>query len=156
MRIEIPSTDISLDEAVRSYFFNSQIVTPRVSTTSSETPRMVLISPHQCSEIASTMRLIERLIASFETPIEDVHYVSLEQSMAGGGGPACLRLRVPLADDEIEQLPSQLRLDLQLEERLAAAIERWYPESLELADLCNLAYARELAQVSTNLQKEFQ
>lgn len=156
MRIEIPSSDLSLDDAVRSYFFNSQIVTPRASTTSCQTPRMVLISPRQCSEFRSTKLLIERLIASFETPIEDVHYVSLEQSMAGGGGPACLRLRVPLADGEIEQLPSQLRLDIQLEERLAAAIERWYPESLELADLCNLAYARELAQVAINLRIEFQ
>lgn len=155
-RLEIPSSELPLDEAVRSYFFNSQIVTPSASATSGQTPRMVLISPQQCSEIASTRRLIERLIASSDNPIEEVHYVSLEQSMAGGGGPACLRLRVPLAQGEIERLPSRLRLDLRLEERLAAAIERWYPERLELADLCNLAYARELSQVSINLQKKFQ
>ncbi len=155
-RIEISGSDLPLDEAVRSYFFNSQIVTPCASTASSQTPRMVLISPQQCRALASTHRLIERLIASSENPIEEVHYVSLQQSMAGGGGPACLRLRVPLAHEAIEQLPRQLRLDLQLEERLAAAIERWYPESLELADLCNLAYAQELSQVSLNLLKEFQ
>lgn len=156
LRIEIQSSDLPLDAAVRSYFFNSQIVTPRGPATSSHSPRMVLISPRQCSKIASTQRLIERLIASSENPIEEVHYVSLEQSMAGGGGPACLRLRVPLAQGEIERLPSQLRLGPRLEERLAAAIERWYPESLELADLCDPAYARELSQVSINLQKELQ
>lgn len=154
-RIEIPTSDLPLDEAVRSYFFNSQITTPRASKTSNQPPQMVLISPQQCKEIATARRLIERLIASSDNPIEAVHYVSLEQSMAGGGGPACLRLRVPLAHDDIEQLPSQLRLDRQLEERLAAAIERWYPESLELTDLSNLAYAQELSQISVSLQKEF-
>ncbi len=155
LRIQIGSSDLPLDEAVRSYFFNSQIISPRCVRTSSPSPRMVLISPQQCHEIASTRRLIDRLVASPENPLEAVHYVSLEQSMANGGGPACLRLRVPLREAEIGRLPGRLRLDLQLEERLTAAIERWYPETLELADLCDLDYARELAQVSMNLRKEF-
>ena len=73
--------------------------------------------------------------------------------MANGGGPACLRLRVPLERDDIDKLPRQLRLDRQLAERLSAAIERWYPESLELADLCDLSFAEELSQVSNQLQK---
>ena len=137
----------------RSYFFNSQIISPRSAGTSSASPRMVLISPQQCREIASTHRLIDRLIASPDNPLEAVHYVPLEQSMANGGGPACLRLRVPLREAEIGRLPARLRLDLQLHERLTAAIERWYPERLELADLCDLDYARELAQVSMNLRK---
>ena len=112
---------------------------------------MVLISPQQCTGIASTRRLIERLVASSESPIEEVYYVPLEQSMAGGGGPACLRLRVPLSRDDIERLPRPLRLDRQLEERLAAAIERWYPESLKLTDLCNLAFVKELSQIGDHL-----
>ncbi|MCA9182024.1 MAG: N-succinylarginine dihydrolase, partial [Planctomycetales bacterium] len=70
-------------------------------------------------------------------------------------GPACLRLRIPLAHDDIEQLPGQLQLDHQLEERLSAAIERWYPESLELTDLCSLAFVRELSQISDHFQKIF-
>ncbi len=153
LRIEILTSDLPLDEALRSYFFNSQIVTPRASSLSNPAPQMVLISPQQCAEIPSTRRLIEQLIASTENPIEEVHYVSLEESMANGGGPACLRLRVPLERDDIDKLPRQLRLDRQLAERLSAAIERWYPESLELADLCDLSFAEELSQVSNQLQK---
>ena len=155
IRIQIQTSDLPMDEAVRSYFFNSQIVTPPQSTLTNQVPQMVLISPQQCREIPSTRRLIDRLIASSENPIEQVHFVSLEQSMANGGGPACLRLRVPLAGHDIEQLPRKLRLDRPLEERLAAAIERWYPQTLELADLCDLAFVRELSQISVNLQSTF-
>ncbi|MEO8268923.1 MAG: N-succinylarginine dihydrolase, partial [Aureliella sp.] len=155
VRIEIPACELPLDEAIRSYFFNSQMITPHAPTKSGHTPQIVLISPQQCSEIASTRRLIERLIASSDNPIEQVHYVSLEQSMAGGGGPACLRLRVPLAHDDIDKLPRQPRLDRQLEDRLAAAIERWYPETLDLTDLCDLAFATELSQINAHLQNLF-
>lgn len=151
IRIQIPTSELPMDEAVRSYFFNSQIVTPPHSRLSTQVPQMVLISPQQCREIPSTRRLIDRLIAAPENPMEQVHFVSLEQSMANGGGPACLRLRVPLAGHDIEQLPRKLRLDRPLEERLAAAIERWYPQTLELADLCDLAFVRELSQISANL-----
>ena len=153
LRIEISTTELPLDEAVRSYFFNSQIVAPRALSSTNQATQLTLISPQQCQAIPSTRRLIDQLIASTENPIEEVYYVPLEQSMANGGGPACLRLRVPLAREDIEKLPRQLRLDRQLEERLAAAIERWYPESLELTDLCNLAFAKELSQISDHLQK---
>lgn len=155
LRMEISNSDLPIDEAVQSYFFNSQVITPHTHTSSNHTSQMVLISPQQCQRIASTGRLIERLVASSDNPIEEVHYVSLEQSMAGGGGPACLRLRIPLAHDDIERLPRQLRLDRLLEERLAVAIERWYPESLELTDLCSVAFVRELSQISDHLQKIF-
>lgn len=149
--IQIPASDLSLDDAVRSYFFNSQIISPREATEPVQSSRMVLISPQQCSEIPSARRLIDHLIAAPDNRLDEVQFVSLEQSMAGGGGPACLRLRVPLADHELERLPRQSQLDQRLEDRLTTAIERWYPETFDLRDLCNPEFVELLLQVPDRL-----
>ncbi len=151
-RIQIPIEDLSLEDAVQSYFFNSQIVTPGRPKKLSP-PQMVLICPHKCQKIAAAQRLIDRLVASPDNPLEDVHWVSLEQSMANGGGPACLRLRVPMKTEDVEQLPNALRLDTRLEERMAAAIERYYPESLNLQDFCDPAFIETLHSVSARLKR---
>lgn len=150
--IQIPASDLSLVDAVRSYFFNSQIISPREASPTSQDSRMVLISPQQCSEIPSAKRLIDQLIAAPDNRLDEVHFVSLEQSMAGGGGPACLRLRMSLADHELERLPRQSLLDQPLKERLTTAIERWYPETFDLRDLTDPEFVQQLLQVSDRLQ----
>lgn len=153
IRIEVPARDMSLEDAVRSYFFNSQIVCPDRNNMSSDRPKMVLICPQQCQEIASARQLIERLVAAADCPIEDVHFVPLGQSMAGGGGPACLRLRVPLRAAEVARLPPQLRVTERLVDTLTQAIERWYPETLEMQDFCEPGRAHQLIQVSGQLRR---
>jgi succinylarginine dihydrolase len=45
----------------------------------------------------------------------------LKQSMKNGGGPACLRLRVALSDDERAAVGANVFLD----DALAAAREKW-------------------------------
>lgn len=151
--ISISASDLSLDEAVRSYFFNSQIVSPReAGKQARSSSRMLLISPQQCNEIAAASHLIKHLIASSDNRLDEVHFVSLEQSMSGGGGPACLRLRVPLADHELDRLPKQSLLDQRLEEQLTAAIARWYPETLDLQDLCDPEFVDLLWRIPSQLR----
>lgn len=151
IRVEISNQELSLADAVRSYFFNSQIVTPTAGPAGQDSPRMVLICPTACSQITVAQKLIERLLADPHIPIDDVRFVDLHQSMAGGGGPACLRLRVPLTDDAVASLPANRRLGPALEQRMADAIERYYPEKLVLDDLCHAEFIRDLSEIPNKL-----
>jgi succinylarginine dihydrolase len=59
----------------------------------------------------------------------------LRQSMRNGGGPACLRLRVPLSTEERAALAANVVLDSQLDHALDAWIRRHYRDRLAPADL---------------------
>ncbi|QDV28091.1 N-succinylarginine dihydrolase [Aureliella helgolandensis] len=90
---------------------------------------MVLICPEQCRMSGQASQLIERLLNDPAIPLEEVCYVSLAESMSGGGGPACLRLRLPVEVDQLSQLNPGCRVDRALENALTEAIELWYPRS---------------------------
>ncbi len=64
-----------------------------------------------------------------------MHFVDLGQSMDGGGGPACLRLRIPLREDEIDQLPSQRLWSEPLDAELRRVINETYPTRVTIDDL---------------------
>jgi len=63
--------------------------------------------------------------------------------MRNGGGPACLRLRVPLCDDEERALGARVLLDDALDEALTAWVDRHYRDRLAPHDLADPALARE-------------
>ena len=65
-------------------------------------------------------------------PIRHVVPVDVKQSMANGGGPACLRLRV-VADPET--VDPRFLLDEAAADMLAGVIEDYWPEQIERADL---------------------
>ncbi|MCA9133848.1 MAG: N-succinylarginine dihydrolase [Planctomycetales bacterium] len=151
LRIEVSQRELPLPDAVRSYLFNSQIVTPGRAPAGSQSPQMAWVCPAQCRRIEAARQVIERLLNDPSIPLEQVHYISLDQSMAGGGGPACLRLRLPLASTDIAALP--LRLDDALEQRLREAIERWYPTRLHLADFGDSQQVEALLAIPDQLQR---
>jgi succinylarginine dihydrolase len=84
--VEVSDLEVPLAGAVRSYLFNAQLVTPPDGETT-------LVAPTECRETPSVWSWIERHIAG-NGPIRRVEIVDVRQSMANGGGPACLRLRV--------------------------------------------------------------
>jgi succinylarginine dihydrolase len=87
--VEVADADLPLDQAVKSYLFNSMLV---------EVPgedRLTLIAPLEVRETPAAHAAAEALPAS-NGPIGRVQYVDVRQSMRNGGGPACLRLRVVL------------------------------------------------------------
>ncbi|MEM7473638.1 MAG: N-succinylarginine dihydrolase [Planctomycetota bacterium] len=131
-RIMISDSQLPLADAVASYFFNSQLLTP--SGDSADDARMVLVCPQHCEQIASARQLIETLLADTENPIDGVHYVSLGESMANGGGPACLRLRVTLTDSELAAVDPRFRVDSENLDKLRQVIEREYPDRLAFED----------------------
>ena len=61
--------------------------------------------------------------------------MDLRESMRNGGGPACLRLRVELNDEELAAVnPATLMNDM-LHDRLAAWVEKHYRDRLGESDL---------------------
>lgn len=128
--VRVSESELPLGEAVKSYLMNSQILTP-----DPDQSRMVLVSPKQCESNAAARGVIEQLIRDPDCPIEQVHFVSLDQSMSGGGGPACVRLRLPLPQQALEAIPARAyRLTEDLTARLRGAIEQFYPERIMLQD----------------------
>ncbi len=104
--IRIEASQMSLDEAVSSYFFNSQLLSPgqaaiRTSSAGASQPRMVMICAEQCRRNERIGKLLDRIVADNNNPIDELQFVNLDQSMAGGGGPACLRMRLQLPADEV-------------------------------------------------------
>jgi len=57
--------------------------------------------------------------------------------MRNGGGPACLRLRVPLTDEELARVHPGVILTNQLYDKLRDWIARHYRESLQASDLAD-------------------
>ena len=80
---------------------------------------------------------------SSANPVARVEYVDLRQSMQNGGGPACLRLRVPLSDAEAAALGARVQFSSALDGELVAWVERHYRDRLVPADLGDPQLTRE-------------
>lgn len=117
--VEVRSAEVPLQDAVKSYLFNAQLVTPPDG-------QMTLILPTEARETPSVWRWIERHIAG-NGPIRRVEVVDVRQSMANGGGPACLRLRVVTDAAAVDPrfIVDEAKLD-----RIADVIRRSWPEQI--------------------------
>lgn len=125
--VEFTNREISLEAAVHSYLFNSQLVTRPDGP-------MILICPQECKENPSAIRCIERLISE-DNPVDRVEFFDLRQSMNNGGGPACLRLRVVLTEAQQSRLHPGVLLTDALYQRLVAWVEQHYRQELRPDDL---------------------
>jgi succinylarginine dihydrolase len=133
--LQITSAEVPVEDAVKSYLFNSQLVRTQGG-------RTVLIAPREAQENDRVRACIERLVAG-PAPIDEVRFLDLRQSMQGGGGPACLRLRVVLTAQEEAALAPGVRFSPALHESLVAWVERHYRSELRLSDLRDPGFARE-------------
>ena len=124
-----PAKNISLAGAVGSYIFNSQLLTLPDGT-------MTLVAPAECRNDPSVLEYIDSLVSG-DTEIKSVHYVNVRQSMQNGGGPACLRLRIVLTDDELKRTHQHVLLTDALCATLQAWIEKHYRESIAPRDLAD-------------------
>jgi len=125
--IVVRDDELPLADAVATYLFNSQLL-PRADG------RYLLVAPAECRAHAATAQLLDRLVAD-GSPIGEVLTFDLRQSMRNGGGPACLRLRVPLTAGERNAIRGNVLLDDALDAALEAWIRRHYRDRLAPADL---------------------
>ena len=124
--IQVSNQQIPLKLAVKSYLFNSQIVSLSDS-------KMAIICPDECLQHKEIQTFLEELQMK-GNPISEVHYVPLAQSMRNGGGPACLRLRVVLTVEEQQDVHPGVILSKHKFGELESWIRTHYRDSLTLRD----------------------
>ena len=143
----VTNAELPVADAVQAYPFNSQLVSLPDGT-------MAIIAPEESRASRTARAFLERVLGG-RNAVRAVHYVSVNGSMKNGGGPACLRLRVPLTDDERSALSGRVLLDDPLYQALHAWIARHYRDRVTPADLGDPDFfdenRRALAELSTLL-----
>jgi succinylarginine dihydrolase len=129
------AAELPAASAVGAYPFNSQVL-------ELDDGGMVIVAPQDSREDPWARAFLER-VAGGGGPVRAIHYIDVRQSMRNGGGPACLRLRVPLDDEEARLLGARVLLDDDLHETLTAWVDHHYRDRLEPRDLADPALARE-------------
>lgn len=142
--VEVPSDAVSLPDAIKSYLFNAQLVSlPGEGG-------MGLVLPTEAQEIASVWQWLEAHVAG-NGPIRRLLPVNVRQSMANGGGPACLRLRV-VADPAT--VDPRFIADTDKLDRISGVVTKHWPESIAPADLASPALARDVRRAREALLEE--
>jgi len=139
--IEVPTAQVSLESAVKSYLFNSQLIR-LPSKSNGESEGMALILPEESRENKEVFAYLEWLKTA-GTIIREIKFVDVRQSMQNGGGPACLRLRVALNEKELAHMNHKFLLDDVLLERLNKWVNRHYREEIKPEDLADPSLAQE-------------
>ena len=134
LKIIVREKDISLSEAVSSYLFNSQLLPLKKN-------QWLLLAPTECEEIKKIRDHLYSLTKN--SPIKELCFVPVRQSMKNGGGPSCLRLRVVLTKEEQKAIHSGLLLTKELYTQLKSWIKKHYRDRLSPKDLLDPALVRE-------------
>jgi succinylarginine dihydrolase len=123
--VEVPADRVSLADAITSYLFNAQLVTLP------DGGGMALILPGEARDNPRVWSWLQEMVAG-NGPIRRLEVVNVRESMANGGGPACLRLRVVADPATIDPrfLVDEAKLN-----RIAAVIEAHWPERTAPADI---------------------
>lgn len=141
--VEVASAEVPLEDAVKSYLFNAQLVTPPDG-------EMTLVVPTEVRETRSIWSWLERHLAG-NGPIRRVEIVDVRQSMANGGGPACLRLRLVADPSDIDP---RFLVDAEKLERIAEVVERDWPSQIHHSELQQPALIAEVERARAALFEE--
>jgi succinylarginine dihydrolase len=134
--VEVPASVVSLADAIGSYLFNAQLVTLPGGG------GMALILPTEAQANPRVWGWLEQLVAG-NGPIRRLVPVDVRESMANGGGPACLRLRVVTNPATVDPrfLVDEARLDM-----LADVIAAHWPEAIAPMDLASGALIADIGR----------
>jgi len=126
--IEVSEDQVSLENAVSSYLFNSQLINLP------DNDHMALILPMESQENDQVDTYLKKLLQQ-NTPIKEVKFIDVRQSMQNGGGPACLRLRVALNAKELAAVNPKFLFDDDLHTRLSQWVNKHYRDEIFPTDL---------------------
>ena len=132
--IRVDDNQVSISEAVKSYLFNSQIVS--VNDPSKNGNSMALVLPRECQENQNVWNYLQALKAA-DNPINTLIVKDLRESMANGGGPACLRLRVVLNPQETAAINSHVIINKNLFHQLDQWVDSHYRDRIDLDSLAD-------------------
>ncbi len=136
---EISDNDLSLDRAVQTYLFNSQLITNPEGD-------LCLILPGECETDANIKKILQDLRDKIAS-LKHIIFVNVRESMRNGGGPACLRLRVVMSEAQLNSIHQQVIFTEDLYNQLVNWVNNHYrdelpPEALrdpKLMDECQTA-----------------
>ncbi|MGS2720632.1 N-succinylarginine dihydrolase [Paraglaciecola aestuariivivens] len=123
----VNTSDVSVQDAVKSYLFNTQIITLANG-------EMAIIAPTDCQENSAVSAYLDNLVQQ-NTPIKKVFYHDVKQSMRNGGGPACLRLRVAMNEQEFAAVNQQTLMSEHKFAQLNTWVDKHYRDTLHVNDL---------------------
>ncbi|PHM46113.1 succinylarginine dihydrolase [Xenorhabdus mauleonii] len=142
--LEVPAEQVTIQDAVESYLFNSQLL-------SQPDGKMMLVLPEECRQNRNVSDYLQALVSEANAPINKLHFFDLRESMHNGGGPACLRLRVALTETELAAVNPATLMTAELYQRLTTWVERYYRDSLYVADLADPQLLREVYEALDEL-----
>lgn len=127
--VEVPASAVSLPDAIKSYLFNAQLVSLP------DGGGMGLVLPTEAQATPAVWNWLENHVAG-NGPIRRLLPVNVRQSMANGGGPACLRLRVVADPATVDPrfIADEAKLD-----RIAGVVAVHWPEAIAPGDLASAA-----------------
>jgi succinylarginine dihydrolase len=128
--VEVRAAELPVETAVRTYLFNSQLL-------ELDGGRQALVLPIESREDAAVASVIDRIMSDPANPIAEAHSLDVRESMRNGGGPACLRLRVPLEYAELAAVNPGSRFSPARHATLEEWVRRRYREDLRAADLAD-------------------
>lgn len=126
--VKVPLNEVPIQDAIKAYLFNSMLVKFPGDD------RLTLIAPTETRDTETTRNYCERL-SSGNGPIGKVNYVDVRQSMRNGGGPACLRLRVTMREDEWAKTNKSMKINRALFGQLGDWAKKHYRETLSPEEL---------------------
>lgn len=142
--VEVKTQEIAIEDAVKSYLFNSQLVTL-------ENGQVALIAPEECRNTESVWNYLTHLTEAKDSPISEVKIYDVKQSMKNGGGPACLRLRVVLNEDELAATNQSCLMSEEQFQKIDRWIDRHYRDRLSFQDLADPSLITEARQALDEL-----
>ena len=135
--LEVKARQVSLKDAVATYLFNSQLLSPP-----GRGRGRVLLAAEECRRHPRVRAYLESLTGK-ESPVASVEYADLRQSMRNGGGPACLRLGVTLTPEEWGAVPAGVKYSDALHLRLEKWVRKHYRDRIIPRDLADPTLLRE-------------
>lgn len=138
--VEVPASRISLDDAIRSYLFNAQLITLPDGA-------QALILPAESRECPSVWSWLQEMVRG-NGPIRHLHVVNVRESMANGGGPACLRLRV-VADPAT--VDPRFLLDEQRLALIETIVDQYWPETVTAEKLSETSLQNQAIMARSHL-----
>jgi succinylarginine dihydrolase len=125
--VEVPASIVSLEDAISSYLFNAQLLTlPGAGG-------MAIVLPTESTANTAVWGWLQSHVAG-NGPIRKLIPVDVRESMANGGGPACLRLRVVADPATIDPrfIVDEAKLD-----DIAETVAEYWPATIAPDDLTN-------------------
>ena len=102
---------------------------------------MMMLLPEEVQNHSNCMRWLDEIKSS--SPIKRIEFVDIRQSMMNGGGPACLRFKTVVNDEEFSQVNQKFLLNPKKLMDLRSLISKHYRDNLSPEDLMDIKLMEE-------------